>query len=224
MEANRYAAELASELGEPSPRSVALVMQAQLYGGRLHPRLAAAPSRMRRLIEEAVSISDGASPEARLVVCAVAAQLHAQFGEEAPARRGVELARRAEADMGRDARPYCGLTSPGFRPALEGLVEEALGHSDRAIPLLSEAIARTDPGWRWHGQEAWLLFALATSYARDGAADLAAPRVSRALDAARTHEVPFLIRGIEGFAEGLMAQAPRDPAVQQLGEVLDQSA
>jgi transcriptional regulator with XRE-family HTH domain len=221
MEAYQYCTDLAADLSEPSLRAVGLVMQAQLYGGRLHSRLPRLIQRQRQLLDEVEdSTSRRMRGDARQLIGSIAALLHAEFGHEPAAMHSIEAAKGAESEIDAEAGRFCGLVDPLHRLTIEGLLESMFGRPENGIQLLSTAIARTDPAWGWRGQRAWLALALGTCYARTGAADLAAPSIADAVRLAREHETPFLMRAAEAAAEGLVAAAHDVPAVQALREQL----
>jgi hypothetical protein len=219
MEAYRYCVELAREMSESGLRSTGLIMQAQLYGGNLEPRLALSRSKVSNLIAEAEASADlEASPSARMFLHCHVSSLHALLKNETAAGRAMELARRAEAQIEPGSDPYFAATTPDYCAVHEGALALAQGQPARAIELYSDVITRTDSAAQ--GTLAWFKWTLATACVSAREPQLAAPTAWEAWRLARAVDAPFLVRGVETVAETLFAGYDREPAVRELRDQL----
>jgi hypothetical protein len=219
MESYRFAADLARELNDRSLLSTALIMQAQLYGGHLEPRLALSPLRISHLITEAEACADAeASPQARMFLYSHVSSLHTLVGNTPAARRAIELAQDADVRIERNAELYFAATTPHYCTVHEGAVELALRNPGRAIELYTHIIEHSDESLP--GTLAWFKWSLATACLSVREPRLAAKTTKDALRLARMVDAPFLVRGIEATAETLMAGYDRESEVRDLRDYL----
>ena len=193
MEAYSYAVGLAGELNDRSLRSTGLIMQAQLYGGHLEPRLALSPLKISRLIAEAETCAGAeASPQARMFLYSHVSSLQALIGNGTGARRAIELAREADARIEPKSELYFPASTRDYCAVHEAALELALRQPARAIELYTDIIERTDE--TTPGTLAWFKWSLANACLSVREPTAAAKTTRDALRLARTVDAPFLVR------------------------------
>jgi hypothetical protein len=217
METYRYCVAMATELDEPGLRSTGLILQAQLYGGHIFPRLRLSPARMLALMDAAeTGVNRRTLPQARVFLYSTRSALQALLRNEAAAWRDVDVAHEAEARIRPDARPYICNDVVDYRTALEAGVWLVVGRPRAAIDLYESVIGRIGEGSP--NILSWLKWSAAAAYEKAEEPEKAAPTVWDAGQLARASDTPFLIAGGEATVRSLIARHGSHPAVQELAE------
>ena len=217
METYKYCVAMATELNETWLRSTALILQAQLYGGHIFPRLRLSPARMLALMEAAeTGVNKRTMPQARVFLYSTRSALQALLRKERAAWRDVDVAHEAEARIKRSAEQYFSGSVVDHRTAHEAGVWLVVGQPRAAIDLYASVVKRI--GEDSPNILAWFKWNVAAAYQKAEEPENAAPAIWDALQWAGAIDVPFLIRGAEATARSLIARHDSHPAAQELAE------
>ena len=217
----RFARELGHELGETSIEAVALISQGLLYMNRLHgdeEGLPGGPAKSIQLHDAAESVAGaGARPELRLMLYSRRAWQHAGADDEAAAKRDLDTAQRAVAQLAPIADG--GFFAPwgaGYLLVSRAKVAFLLGEAGDSVRLFEDALGDTSGYMR-----PFYEVQMAAACARAGELERAGSILNRTVDAALTRNAAMLIRRITKLTDEDLAPCRTHPAVRSVRDRLE---
>jgi transcriptional regulator with XRE-family HTH domain len=211
----RYAADLASEMGEDSLHATALISQGQAFGAPIPGEPPVWHRGLIRFLNADNVIRSSWTPEARAWLHASRAVLHVVAQNHVAAAQDIEAARRADGQIDHGVEPYFVDSEVHYLDIAEAKVA-AHDHPDEAAQLLA---ARSQASGSL-AMGAWCALLQAGIYSEAKQPELASDHAVEAMRMARAVGSRLLIHGVARIARRTIADYGNLPVVRKMEEEL----